>query len=525
MYIYREHLAAYRQGAAELVLLHGWASDSSIWRSLLATLRRDFHITLLDLPGCGRSDGLAAGGDPDGYIDAILPLLPAHAIYCGWSLGGMLATRLAARFPERVQALVCVASNAVFVADDDWPAAMPSKDFEHFAGLVAAKPSASLRRFELLQIHGDSRAQQVRAELACLKSVPGHEYLAAGLACLHLFDNRQALAALTCPCLYLFGEEDALVPCVAFDIFNERYPQHSSQKIAGRGHIMFLADEGEFSALLLSYCYSLGFLKTGVTSQLNKSDIGRSFSRAAQSYDGAAQLQRRVADTLLGYLPEQVSGPVLDLGCGTGYSLPALRDRIDKGLLLGLDLAPGMVRYAADQYQNSVNYFVCGDAEDLPLADVSVATLFSSLAVQWCENLAGLMFEIERVLQVGGRAVIATLGPDTLQELRSAWAEVDGYVHVNQFAERADLAKAISEAGLVLEAWHESKEVMQYERLSELTRELKNLGAHNVNGGRPEGLTSRQRLQALTKHYEQYRDAEQKLPASYQLWYIQVSKQ
>ena len=65
---------------------------------------------------------------------------------------------------------------------------------------------------------------------------------------------------------------------------------------------------------------------------------------------------------------------------------------------------------------------------------------------------------------------------------------------------------------------------MYYDRLSELTRELKSIGAHNVNGGRPSGLTGRQRLQALTQQYEIYRGAELKLPASYQLWYLKLSK-
>ncbi|WP_373090693.1 malonyl-ACP O-methyltransferase BioC [Zhongshania sp.] len=524
MAIYREHLAAYRKDAAELVLLHGWASDSSIWRPLLAALRRNFHITLIDLPGCGRSARVMASSDPDHYIDAILPLVPAKAIYCGWSLGGMLATRLAARFPDRVQALICVASNAVFVADADWPAAMAKQNFDVFSALVAANPRAGLRRFELLQLHGDCHAKEVRAELQGLAIAPSQENLSPGLACLQSLDNRQALADLACPCLYLFGGEDALVPSAAAAIFAERYPQHSSQQLAGRGHILFLADVGELSYLLLSYCHNWGLVAKDKLGQLNKSDIGRSFSRAAHSYDGAALLQRRVADRLIAYLPQEIAGPILDLGCGTGYSLPALQARIGVGPLVALDLAAGMVSHAAEQYSDIANYFVCGDAEDLPLADSSVATIFSSLALQWCENLAGLMFEIERVLQPGGSAVIATLGPNTLHELRSAWSRVDGFVHVNQFAERDDLAAAISGSSLAIEAWDEVVEVMYYDRLSELTRELKSIGAHNVNGGRPSGLTGRQRLEALTQQYEVYRGAELKLPASYQLWYLQLSK-
>jgi malonyl-CoA O-methyltransferase len=227
---------------------------------------------------------------------------------------------------------------------------------------------------------------------------------------------------------------------------------------------------------------------------------------------------------LVEYLPKGMTGPVVDLGCGTGYSLPALQSRVQDAPLIAVDLAHGMLQQAAGRYSDVAEYFVCGDAEDLPLADNSVETLFSSLALQWCENLPGLMFEIERVLKPGGRALIATLGPNTLHELRSAWAKVDSYVHVNQFAERETLDAAIAGSGLLCERWDESTEVMFYDRLSELTGELKNIGAHNVNGGRRGGLTGRQRLQALVRHYEGYRNDEQKLPASYQLWCLTLTK-
>ena len=52
--LYRERLPA-RQGNAELVLLHGWGASSDCWRSALPQLRRQFNVTLIDLPGHGRS--------------------------------------------------------------------------------------------------------------------------------------------------------------------------------------------------------------------------------------------------------------------------------------------------------------------------------------------------------------------------------------------------------------------------------------------------------------------------------------
>jgi malonyl-CoA O-methyltransferase len=524
MYIYREHLAAYRQDAAELVLLHGWASDSSIWRPLLATLRRHFHVTLIDLPGFGRSGAVADMSDPDQLIDAILSVLPSSAIYCGWSLGGMLATRLAARCPDRVQALICMASNVTFTVRPDWSAAMPRDDFIQFADLVARNPKAGLRRFQLLQLHGDSHSDSLRTSLDQLAPILQLEHLSTGLKCLDALDNRHSLAELNCPCLYLFGEKDALVPVAAAKMFADAYPQHRCQLMEGRGHITFLRQCHQFGELLTAFCREQDLVLADCKAQINKSDVGRSFSLAAESYNAAALLQHRVADHLLTYMPADIDGSVLDLGCGTGYSLPALKSLASGECVLALDLAPGMLFYAEQHCGESANYYLCGDAEDMPLADDSVAHIFSSLALQWCENLPALMFEIERVLQPGGTAVIATLGPDTLHELRSAWAEVDGYVHVNRFSKRSDLDHAIRQSGLELLAWDEVAEVMYYERLSELTRELKNIGASNVNGGRPSGLTGRQRLQSLTDHYEVFRSKDQKLPASYQLWYIRLCK-
>jgi malonyl-CoA O-methyltransferase len=65
---------------------------------------------------------------------------------------------------------------------------------------------------------------------------------------------------------------------------------------------------------------------------------------------------------------------------------------------------------------------------------------------------------------------------------------------------------------------------MEYERLLDLTRELKNIGAHNVNSGRPDGLTSRERIRALTNAYELFREPNGRLPATYQVWYLRCTK-
>lgn len=522
--VYRERLASYTSGAAELVLLHGWASDSEIWRSLVPALRRHFHVTLVDLPGFGRSAACEFHRDPALVIKQLLPILPDSAVYCGWSLGGMLATAIAASRPERVRALVTLASNAIFVADEAWSGAMPAVDFFAFQAVLEKSPAKGLRRFNLLQLHSDERATTVQAQLRNQKTPLNDSALAEGLYCLQSMDNRSALSNLSCPVMHVFGAEDALVPSAAAAMFAAQYPGHECNIMSGCGHLPFLSSPDEFVSLVLAFARKKGMLSEDKLHHLDKTDIGRSFSRAAASYDDAAMLQRRIADHLINLLPKTKNAPLMDLGCGTGYSLPALREYLGEGELLAADLAPGMLVYAKDRHLNTANGWLCGDAEDLPLADNSVGLIFSSLALQWCENLPAVYAEIERVLKPGGSAVIATLGPDTLYELRESWRQVDAYSHVNEFSERAEIQSAIQNSGLRVEEWQEHIELMEYEQLSGLTRELKNIGAHNVNSGRPNGLTSRARIKALASGYEKFRGQNGLLPATYQVWYLRCVK-
>jgi malonyl-CoA O-methyltransferase len=256
---------------------------------------------------------------------------------------------------------------------------------------------------------------------------------------------------------------------------------------------------------------------------LNKHRIADSFSRAAETYDSAAELQRQIGHQLLESLPDTRPDRVLDLGSGTGYFTPLLRQRFASSQLVSLDLAQGMLAYARQHRPDSHAAWVCGDAEALPLASDSLDLIFSSLAIQWCERPDRLFAEIARVLRPGGRFVVATLGPDTLHELRDAWAQVDGDMHVNRFLAREPLLASVP-VELQLRAFSTEKRVLRYTQLRQLTSELKGIGAHNMNQGQPTGLTGKARVQGFRAAYEQHRDAQGLLPATYQVYYLHLQK-
>ncbi|RDH42240.1 malonyl-ACP O-methyltransferase BioC [Zooshikella ganghwensis] len=258
---------------------------------------------------------------------------------------------------------------------------------------------------------------------------------------------------------------------------------------------------------------------------VDKEKVARSFSRAAQQYDSVAKLQRLVGNRLMSFLPSHVEPRViLDLGCGTGYFTTKLARVYETSQLLACDIAMGMLQFARQRYQKLGATWLSGDAEQLPIRSQSVDLVFSSLAIQWCSSPAAVFSEISRVLRPGGYFVFTTLGAGTLNELRDAWSQVDSYNHVNHYPGMLAHEKAIQQSGLEQLMLERQPCTMHYQELSQLTRELKSLGANTVLEAPSSGLTTFRRLRHLRQAYERYRNDDGNLPATYQVIYGVLKK-
>jgi len=254
----------------------------------------------------------------------------------------------------------------------------------------------------------------------------------------------------------------------------------------------------------------------------DKRQVAASFSRAAASYDSVAELQRDVGTALIKRLPPGLQPRRwLDLGSGTGYFSRALAVAYPDAYGVAVDIAEGMLRHARPS--GGAQGFVVGDAERLPVASASVDVLFSSLALQWCSDFAAVLSEARRSLQPGGVLAFASLCVGTLGELRESWQAVDGMVHVNRFRGFEDYRRLCADSGLQVLSLEQVPHVLYYPDVRGLTHELKALGAHNLNPGRPGGLTGRARMTGLLQAYEQFRQP-QGLPATYQVVYAVLHK-
>jgi len=254
----------------------------------------------------------------------------------------------------------------------------------------------------------------------------------------------------------------------------------------------------------------------------DKRQVAASFSRAAASYDSVAQLQRDIGARLLALLPGALAvRDWVDLGSGTGHFSRLLSERFDASEGVAVDIAEGMLVHA--RRQGGARHYVVGDAERLPLRDSSCDLIFSSLALQWCSDFTQVLREAKRALRPGGLFAFASLRAGTLQELRDSWQAVDGRVHVNRFRQYADYQQLCADSGLQVQVLETRPHVLHYPDVRSLTHELKALGAHNLNPGRPDGLTGRARMQGLLQAYEAFRQPEG-LPATYQAVYALLCK-
>jgi len=236
------HTETYGSGEP-LVLIHGWAMHSGIWRIFAKQLAQQYQVTCVDLPGHGQSEKL-----PQFTLEAIcqhlqniLPVTGCTLI--GWSLGGMVALALPNRFPTRVKKIILIGSNPHFVQTADW-VGMQKQTLEKFAANLTADCYGTLLRFLALQVHGLDKHKEILKELkvvlqAC--KMPDEDVLQGGLEILQQQDLRLLLKQLHCPVQVILGSHDTLVPVAVAEKILQLKPTIALTIIEKAAHVPFLS--------------------------------------------------------------------------------------------------------------------------------------------------------------------------------------------------------------------------------------------------------------------------------------------
>ncbi len=268
--------------------------------------------------------------------------------------------------------------------------------------------------------------------------------------------------------------------------------------------------------------------------------VRRHFARAAATYDAAAVLQREVGARMAERLDmvRLVPGAILDAGCGTGEALGEIAARYPKARRFALDIALPMLaaartragerRSALDRLlaplrglSFSAPLFVCGDIAALPFLSGAFGLVWSNLALQWVGDPPRAFAEIHRVLETGGLLTFTTFGPDTLRELRAAFAGVDPDPHVGRFADMHDIGDMLAHTGFADPVVQMERMTLTYATAPEMMRDLKAIGATNAAQGRARGLMGRRRWERVIDALDAMRGgiADRRIPATFEVIY------
>jgi len=234
---------------------------------------------------------------------------------------------------------------------------------------------------------------------------------------------------------------------------------------------------------------------------LNRNDIRRRFECAASSFDGADFVHAATREGLLARIEPLLidANIVVDLGTATGAANRALEKRFKPGRVLALDIAYNMLQKArARKGWLSKTCYAQADACLLPLANESVDVVFANLLLPWINEHTAVFSEVARVLRKGGVFAFATLGPDSLQEIGRAWAQVDAnHSHINRFADMHDLGDGLVNAGLRDPVLDVDRLSVSYKNTEQLFADLTAAGARNTLRQRRPGLAGKERFSGM----------------------------
>ncbi|HET9665090.1 MAG TPA: alpha/beta fold hydrolase, partial [Burkholderiales bacterium] len=230
---------------SDVVLLHGWGTNASVWRSVVERLEARFRVHSPTLPfAAGRDTHDAATLEE--IADSLAAGAPARCAVCGWSLGGVVALAWALRAPHQVSRLALIATSPCFVQRADWPHALEVEAMQALARGLMHDPAAVLRRYVALQAYGDVRtsraARHLRQTLSGTVRQAEAMRLHSGLSFLQRTDLRSSLPHITQPTLVIHGDRDAVTPLAAGEHLARAIPGARLVVVAGAAHAPFASE-------------------------------------------------------------------------------------------------------------------------------------------------------------------------------------------------------------------------------------------------------------------------------------------
>ncbi len=235
---------------------------------------------------------------------------------------------------------------------------------------------------------------------------------------------------------------------------------------------------------------------------------------AAAAYGQAAVLAREVGARMAERLDYMKISPqrMADIGCATGDGIRALQARYPKAQALAIDVSLPMlhgVRAHNSRFTRLLNrlfnrgpQLVNADVRALPLANNTLDFAWSNLMLHWLDDPLPALREIHRVMATGGLVMFATLGPDSLAELRSAMGKVGADDTARRFLDMHDIGDMLVAAGFADPVMDMEMVNFSYRHPRQFLADQRHLGVRDAFLGQQSFRTWRKVFSAWPRNHE-----------------------
>jgi len=257
---HRNNVVCHGDGAATVMLVHGYGCDQHMWRFIYPALAKRYRVILLDLVGCGDSDLSAYDrnkyatlhGHAEDMLDVINLYAAGPVVFVGHSVGAMIGMLASITAPEKFAAQIMVGPSACYINDDDYVGGFNAEDIDGLLQLLEVDYLGWVKRMTPVvmgaplqpRLSAELRARFERNDPAIAKHFGRVTFTA---------DHRADLPKSTVPALILQCSDDLIAPREAGDYLHRHLAGSKLAVIDNTGHCPHLSEPDASYGIISSY--------------------------------------------------------------------------------------------------------------------------------------------------------------------------------------------------------------------------------------------------------------------------------
>ncbi|NGP76242.1 methyltransferase domain-containing protein [Balneolaceae bacterium YR4-1] len=251
--------------------------------------------------------------------------------------------------------------------------------------------------------------------------------------------------------------------------------------------------------------------------------IAESFGSSVTDYNEHATVQKEVANRLIASLKPWRDilppGPILEVGCGTGFVTNGIVDLYPKREKVITDLSEEMVDFCRDRFQSAKNIsFQQLDAEQLQTEEPKYGMTVCGFAAQWFKDPALTLGKLMEATRPGGLLLASFPGNESFPEWKKCCEDLGLPFTGNDLPDTEEIVIKMS-TGPVQVDYYEDTVTESYPSALHFFRHLKNIGAGTHRKGR--SLTPSE-MKMLIRHWDSQN--EEDITVSYHVVFLAVKR-